>query len=55
MKSLKHLAVAVAASFVALSAQAAAPRPAPLAQPTTLTVGYQKVGHLVPMVQIASR
>jgi sulfonate transport system substrate-binding protein len=44
------LAVLAAASSAAF---AIGPRPAPLPQPVTLTVGYQKVGHLVPMVQVA--
>lgn len=35
------------------SAQAVGPRPAPLPQPVTLTVGYQKVGHLAPLVLVA--
>jgi sulfonate transport system substrate-binding protein len=43
------LAVLAAASGAAF---AIGPRPAPLPQPVTLTVGYQKVGHLVPMVQV---
>lgn len=43
-------ALAASASFAAL---AVGPRPAALPAPVTLTVGYQKVGHLVPMVQIA--
>ena len=43
-------ALAASASFAAL---AVGPRPAASPAPVTLTVGYQKVGHLVPMVQIA--
>lgn len=44
--------LAACAGLAAAAAFAAGPRPAPLPQPVTLTVGYQKVGHLVPMVQI---
>jgi len=45
--------VAAAVALCAASVAAAAgPRPAPLAQPVTLTVGYQKVGHLAPIVLI---
>jgi ABC-type nitrate/sulfonate/bicarbonate transport system substrate-binding protein len=36
-----------------VSAGAAGPEPAPLAQPVELTVGYQKVGHLAPVILIA--
>lgn len=46
------LSVAAASVFSTL-AIAVGPRPAPLAQPVTLTVGYQKVGHLAPIVLIA--
>jgi len=49
---LVALSVAVA-SLAAAAAHAVGPRPAPLPQPVTLTVGYQKVGHLAPMVLIA--
>jgi sulfonate transport system substrate-binding protein len=34
-------------------AGAVGPEPAPLAQPVQLTVGYQKVGHLAPVILIA--
>jgi sulfonate transport system substrate-binding protein len=51
-KILVALSVAVAA-LVGSAAHAVGPRPAPLPQPVTLTVGYQKVGHLAPMVLIA--
>src|ERR1700730_10140578 len=36
-----------------LPARAVGPEPAPLAQPVQLTVGYQKVGHLAPVVLVA--
>ena len=52
MKMLVALFAAVAA-LAAVPAHAVGPRPAPLAQPVTLTVGYQKVGHLAPIVLIA--
>ena len=51
-RTLKACAAALATCIAGL-AVAAAPRPTPLPQPVTLTVGYQKVGHLVPMVQVA--
>ena len=34
-------------------ARAVGPEPAPLAQPVELTVGYQKVGHLAPVILVA--
>lgn len=52
MRSFVRVVLGMAALSLAGSAAAVGPRPAPLAQPTTLTVGYQKVGHLVPMVQV---
>jgi sulfonate transport system substrate-binding protein len=36
-----------------LPARAVGPEPAPLAQPVELTVGYNKVGHLAPIILIA--
>jgi len=58
MKTLLHTslirgAAALAALCVSTLASAVGPRPAPLAQPVTLTVGYQKVGHLAPIALIA--
>ena len=53
MKSFLRAVVFAFAASAALCAHAVGPRPAPLPAPVTLTVGYQKVGHLVPMVQIA--
>ena len=53
MKSFLRAVVFAVAASAALGAHAVGPRPAPLPAPVTLTVGYQKVGHLVPMVQIA--
>ena len=53
LKSWFRAAVVTAAVVITGSAAAVGPRPAPLPAPVTLTVGYQKVGHLVPMVQIA--
>jgi sulfonate transport system substrate-binding protein len=48
-----RLASVVAACFIASSSHAMAPEPAPLSPPVELTVGYQKVGHLAPMILIA--
>jgi sulfonate transport system substrate-binding protein len=48
--------LALAASvlgFLSLPARAVGPQPAPLSSPVELTVGYQKVGHLAPMILIA--
>lgn len=50
---LFQVVAAVAALCASSFAAAVGPRPAPLAQPVTLTVGYQKVGHLAPMALIA--
>ena len=50
------LAGALLAGFSGLlphPAGAVGPEPAPLAQPVQLTVGYQKVGHLAPVILIA--
>lgn len=43
----------VAAVLLPLRANAVGPEPAPLSPPVELTVGYQKVGHLAPMILIA--
>lgn len=53
MKTLIRFGLAALAVSVSFAALAVGPRPAALPAPVTLTVGYQKVGHLVPMVQIA--
>lgn len=48
--------VALAAAAVcslSMPALAVGPEPKPLSPPVTLTVGYQKVGHLAPMILIA--
>jgi len=45
--------VAAAAVMLPLRANAMSPEPAPLSPPVELTVGYQKVGHLAPMILIA--
>ncbi|MFN0159777.1 MAG: ABC transporter substrate-binding protein [Burkholderiales bacterium] len=52
MLTLIRRGLLLAACFTAASVSAQGARPAALPQPVTLTVGYQKVGHLVPMVQI---
>ena len=38
-----------------LPAGAVGPEPAPLAPPVQLTVGYQKVGHLAPVILVADK
>ncbi len=53
LKNWFRMAVVAATVVITGSAAAVGPRPAALPAPVTLTVGYQKVGHLVPMVQIA--
>ncbi len=51
--SLAKLAfVAAIVGFMPLPATAVGPEPAPLPVPVELTVGYQKVGHLAPMILI---
>ena len=47
------LFVAAMVGSLPLPARAVGPEPAPLAQPVELTVGYQKVGHLAPIILIA--
>ena len=52
--SLAKLAlVAAVVGFMPLPANAVGPEPAPLPAPVELTVGYQKVGHLAPMILIS--
>jgi hypothetical protein len=56
VRTLRHLAAlwfVVAIGSLPLPARAVGPEPAPLAQPVELTVGYQKVGHLAPVILIA--
>jgi sulfonate transport system substrate-binding protein len=45
--------VAGAVGLLPLPAGAVGPEPAPLAKPVELTLGYQKVGHLAPVVLVA--
>ena len=45
--------MAAAVALLPLRANAVGPEPAPLSPPVELTVGYQKVGHLAPMILIA--
>ena len=45
--------IVAAIGWLPVPAQAVGPAPAPLAQPVELTVGYQKVGHLAPVILIA--
>jgi sulfonate transport system substrate-binding protein len=42
-----------AVGFSSLQAFAVGPEPAPISPPVELTIGYQKVGHLAPMILIA--
>lgn len=51
-KLVKLLLVAAAMGLSSLPASAVGPQPAPLPTPVQLTVGYQKVGHLAPMILI---
>ena len=58
MKAIKGvLTFAAAAVATALSslAMAVGPEPQPLPAPVQITIGYQKVGHLAPLVQVADR
>lgn len=45
--------VGAAIGLMPLPAKAVGPEPAPLPAPVELTVGYQKVGHLAPMILIS--
>jgi sulfonate transport system substrate-binding protein len=54
LKTFAKLAIAAIGSVLAVgSAVAVGPEPAPLSPPVELTVGYQKVGHLAPMILVA--
>jgi sulfonate transport system substrate-binding protein len=53
VKKMLFSLIVAAAACITTAAHAIGPRPAPLPQPVTLTVGYQKVGHLAPIVLIA--
>jgi hypothetical protein len=46
------IALAVAA-LMPIAALAVGPQPAPLSPPVEVTFGYQKVGHLAPIVMLA--
>jgi sulfonate transport system substrate-binding protein len=50
---MKLLFLAGAIGLLPLPAAAVGPEPVPLAQTVQLTVGYQKVGHLAPVILIA--
>jgi sulfonate transport system substrate-binding protein len=52
-KMLKGLIASAAVLAASLPAAAVSPAPAPISPPVELTVGYQKVGHLAPMILIA--
>jgi sulfonate transport system substrate-binding protein len=49
---IKLLLLVGAVGLLPLPARAVGPEPAPLAQPVQLTIGYQKVGHLAPIILI---
>ena len=49
-QAMKLLVVAAASGLMPVSALAVGPEPAPLSPPVQLTVGYQKVGHLAPVI-----
>lgn len=49
----KVVFAAIAMGLLSLPANAVGPEPKPLPAPVTLTVGYQKVGHLAPMILIS--
>lgn len=53
VKKFMGAVMAAALSLSAGAALAVGPRPEPLSPPVTLTVGYQKVGHLAPIILIA--
>ncbi len=54
LDTVRKIALAAAAVGSLLTpALALGPEPAPLSPPVTLTVGYQKVGHLAPIILIA--
>lgn len=48
----KLLVAAAAVGLLPMKAFAVGPAPVPLSPPVTLTVGYQKVGHLAPMMRL---
>jgi ABC-type nitrate/sulfonate/bicarbonate transport system substrate-binding protein len=50
---MKLLFIAAASGLLPVSALAVGPEPAPLSPPVQLTVGYQKVGHLAPVILLA--
>jgi sulfonate transport system substrate-binding protein len=50
---MKLLFLAAAIGLSLLPALAVGPEPTPLASPVQLTVGYQKVGHLAPVILVA--
>lgn len=50
---LKLVLLAATIGLSPVRAGAAGPEPAPLPQPVQLTVGYQKVGHLAPVILVA--
>lgn len=47
-----HFVATAALAFASLAAHAIGPAPAPLPQKTTLTIGFVKVGHLSPLLNV---
>ena len=52
-QAMRLLFIAAAIGLKPVSALAVGPEPAPLSPPVQLTVGYQKVGHLAPVILVA--
>ncbi len=52
MKAFSTAMVGVTAALVSTYALAVGPEPKPLVPPVPITIGYQKVGHLAPIVQL---
>ena len=52
-RRVTKFALVTMAGLAASASHAMSPQPAPLSPPVELTVGYQKVGHLAPMILIA--
>ncbi len=53
IRSVLTFAAAAIVSTLSSAAMAVGPEPQPLSPPVQITVGFQKVGHLAPIVQVA--
>jgi sulfonate transport system substrate-binding protein len=53
IRSVLTFAAAAVVSALSSAAMAVGPEPQPLSPPVQITVGFQKVGHLAPIVQVA--